>query len=89
MKLNSNIEKEVIIENKREQLIDAEFGIMALTGKISGNVKDILYLEDIDKRKENISKLEENLGELFVEMIRMRDALRLNFDEIIKDKISQ
>ena len=89
MKLNSNIEKEVIIENKREQLIDAEFGIMALTGKISGNVKDILYLEDIDKRKENISKLEENLGELFVEMIRMSDALRLNFDEIIKDKISQ
>ena len=43
----------------------------------------------IDKRKENISKIEENLGESFVEMIRMSDALRLNFDEIIKDKISQ
>lgn len=89
MKLNPNLEKEIIIENKREQLIDAEFGIMELTGKISGNVKDILYLENIDKRKENISKIEENLGELFVEMIRMSDALRLNFDEIIKDKISQ
>lgn len=89
MKLNPNLEKERIIENKREQLIDAEFGIMELTGKISGNVKDILYLENIDKRKENISKIEENLGELFVEIIRMSDALRLNFDEIIKDKISQ
>lgn len=89
MKLNSNIEKKVIIENKREQLIDAEFGIMALTGKISGNVKDILYLENINERKENISKIKENLGELFVEMMRMSDALRLNFDEIIKEKISQ
>ena len=89
MKLNPNLEKEMIIENKREQLIDAEFGIMELTGKISGNVKDILYLENIDKRKENISKIEENIGKLFVEIIRMSDALRLNFDDIIKDKISQ
>lgn len=89
MKLNSNVEKEVIIENKREQLIDAEFGIMALTGKISGNVKDILYLEDVNERKENVSKIKKNLGDLFVEMMRISDALRLNFDEIIKDKISQ
>ena len=89
MKLNSNVEKEVIIENKREQLIDAEFGIMALTGKISGNVQDILYLEDVNERKENVSKIKKNLGDLFVEMMRISDALRLNFDEIIKDKISQ
>lgn len=87
MKLNSNIEKELIIENKREQLIDAEFGIMAVTGKISSNVKNILYLESIDERKENIQKIKNNLGDLFVEMIRMSDALKLNFDEIIKDKI--
>lgn len=89
MKLNPNIEKEVILDNKREQLIDAEFGIMSLTGKISGNVKDILYLENINERKENISRIKENLGELFVEMMRMSDALRLSFDEIIKEKISQ
>ena len=89
MKLNPNIEKEVILDNKREQLIDAEFGIMSLTGKISGNVKDILYLENLSERKESVSKIKENLGELFVEMIRISDALRLNFDEIIKEKISQ
>ena len=89
MKLNPNIEKEVILDNKREQLIDAEFGIMSLTGKISGNVKDILYLENLSERKENVSKIKENLGELFVEMIRISDALRLNFDEIIKEKISE
>ena len=89
MKLNSNIEKEVILDNKREQLVDAEFGIMSLTGKISGNVKDILYLENLSERKESISKIKENLGELFIEMMRMSDALRLNFAEIIKDKISE
>ena len=89
MKLNSNIEKEVILDNKREQLVDAEFGIMSLTGKISGNVKDILYLENLSERKESISKIKENLGELFVEMMRMSDALRLNLDEIIKEKISE
>ena len=89
MKLNSNIEKKVILDNKREQLIDAEFGIMSLTGKISGNVKDILYLENLSERKESVSKIKENLGELFVEMIRMSDALRVDFDEIMKDKISE
>ena len=57
MKLNPNIEKEVILDNKREQLIEAEFGIMALTGKISGNVKDILYLKNLSERKESISKI--------------------------------
>lgn len=89
MKLNPNIEKEVIIKNKREQLIDAEFGIMSLTGKISGNVKNILYLENIDERKENITKIKDNLGELLVEMIRVSNALKLDFDEIIKNKIDE
>lgn len=89
MKLNPNIEKEVIIKNKREQLIDAEFGIMSLTGKISGNVKNILYLENIDERKENITKIKDNLGDLLVEMIRVSNALKLDFDEIIKNKIDE
>ena len=87
MKLNPNIEKEEIIKNKREQLIDAEFGIMSLTGKISGNVKNILYLENIDERKENITKIKDNLGNLLVEMLRVSNALKLDFDEIIKNKI--
>lgn len=87
MKLNPHIEKELIIENKREQLIDAEFGMISLTGKISSNVKNILYLDNIDERKDNVSKLEENLGDLFVEILRMSDSLRLNFDAIIKNKI--
>lgn len=74
------------MESKREQLIDAEFGIIQATGKISANVKNILYLEDLEERKSNIEKVKENLGNLYIEMQRLSDALRIDFDEIIKNK---
>ena len=70
--------------SKREQLIDAEFGIIQATGKISGNVKNILYLEDLDERKSNIEKVKDNLKDLYVEMLKISDALRIDLDEIIK-----
>lgn len=75
------------MKTKREQLIDAEFGIIQTTGKISENVKNILYLENLDERKSNIECVKENLGDLLVEMAKVSDALRIDFDEIIKNKI--
>ena len=72
--------------SKREQLIDAEFGIMQTTGKISANVKNILYLEDLEERKSHIEKVKENLGELYEEMLKMSDALKIDLEEIIKNK---
>lgn len=73
-------------ESKREQLIDAEFGVIETTGKISENVKNILYLEDLEERKSNIEKVKENLGNLYVEMLRISDALRIDLDKIIQNK---
>ena len=73
--------------SKSEQLIDAEFGIIQTTGKISENVKNILYLEDLNQRKSNIENVKENLVNLYVEMLRISDALRIDLDKIIKDKI--
>lgn len=73
-----------MMESRREQLIDAEFGIIQSTGKISANVKNILYLEDLEERKANIEKVRENLGNLYVDMQRLSDALRIEFDEIVK-----
>ena len=72
------------MESKREQLIDAEFGIMQTTGKISGNIKNILYLEDLEERRTHIEKVKENLGQLYVEMSRISEALRIDLNEIIK-----
>lgn len=72
--------------DKREQLIDAEFGIIETTAKISENIKNILYLEDLKERKSNIEKVRENLGDLYKEMLRMSEALRIDFEEIMKNK---
>lgn len=70
--------------SKREQLIDAEFGIIQATGKISGNIKNILYLEDLEERKNNIEKVKGNLESLYTEMLKLSDALKIDLDEIIK-----
>ena len=72
--------------SKREQLIDAEFGIIEATSKISGNIKNILYLEDLEERKANIEKVKDNLGDLYAEMLKMSEALRINLDEITNNK---
>ena len=74
------------MKSKREQLIDAEFGIIQATGKISGNIKNILYLEDLEERKCNIEKVKENLGEIYGEMLRISEALRIDFNEIVNNK---
>lgn len=73
-------------QSKREQLIDAEFGIIQTTGKISENVKNILYLEDLEERKSNIEKVKDNLSNLYEEMLKMSEALRIDFNEIINKK---
>jgi len=70
--------------SKREQLIDAEFGMIQATGKISGNIKNLLYLEDLEERKANIQKVKENLEDLYREMLSLSEALRIDFDEIVK-----
>ena len=74
------------MKSKREQLIDAEFGLIQTTGKISGNIKNILYLENLEERKAHIEKVKDNLGDLYVEMLKMSDALKINLDEVVKNK---
>ena len=73
-------------KSKREQLIDAEFGIIQATGKISESVKNILYLEDLEERKTNIEGVKQNLSNLYEEMTKMSEALKINLDEIINKK---
>ena len=74
------------MKSKREQLIDAEFGIIQATGKISENVKNILYLEDLEERKANIEYVKQNLSNLYQEMSKMSEALKIELDEIINKK---
>lgn len=74
------------MQTNREQLIDAEFGLIETTGKISENIKNILYLEDLEERKSNIESVKENLSNLYEEITKMSEALRIDLEEIINKK---
>ena len=81
---NNEKNQKRINSNKREQLIDAEFALMQITGKITGNVKDVLYLEDINQRRKKIQDIKQNLGELIDEIYLISDALRIDIEDIIR-----
>lgn len=83
MELNEEIQK-LINSNKREQLIDAQFMLMQISGEISGNVKDVLYLEDINERRRKIQDIKHNLEKLVDDIYIISDALRIDFKDIIK-----
>lgn len=83
MELNEEIQK-LINSNKREQLIDAQFMLMQISGEISGNVKDVLYLEDINERRRKIQHIKHNLEKLVDDIYVISDALRIDFKDVIK-----
>lgn len=83
MELNEEIQK-LINSNKREQLIDAQFMLMQISGDISGNVKDVLYLEDINERRRKIQDIKHNLEKLVDDIYIISDALRIDFKDVIK-----
>lgn len=83
MELNEEIQK-LINSNKREQLIDAQFMLMQISGEISGNVKDVLYLEDINERRRKIQDIKHNLEKLVDDIYIISDALRIDFKDVIK-----
>lgn len=69
--------------NKREQLLDGQFALMQTTGKITGNIKDILYLEDVQERRKKIKNIKQNLEELVKDIYIISDALRIDFEEVL------
>lgn len=83
MELNEEIQK-LINSNKREQLIDAQFMLMQISGEISGNVKDVLYLENINERRRKIQDIKHNLEKLIDNIYIISDALRIDFKDVIK-----
>ena len=83
MELNEEIEK-IINSNKREQLIDAQFMLIQISGEISGNVKDVLYLEDIHERRKKIQDIKHNLEKLVDDIYVISDALRIDIKDVIK-----
>ncbi len=73
-------------ESKRSLLIDSEFGIIETSAKLSSNVKKILYDEDLESRRKEVSFAKENMQELVKNIYKMSEALRIDVNEIIGRK---
>ena len=70
--------------SRRNKLLDSQFKMIEVTGKISGDVKDILYLENKDERLKRNQSLKGILKELVLEIYNMSDSLNIDFREIIE-----
>lgn len=69
--------------NREETMIEAQFKMIEITGKLSGYVKDIISSEEKMEMIEKINQIDENLKKLMKEVYKMSDALNLDFQQII------
>lgn len=69
--------------SRKELLTEAQLAMIQTTGKISGEVKEILTCEDKNKMLQSIDKINSNLKELIVEIFDISNALNLDFNKII------
>ena len=69
--------------SREEQLTKAQFAMISTTGKISGEVKDILTCDDKNKMIESIDEINKNLKDLIAEVYEISKALNLDFNQII------
>ena len=69
--------------SRQNQLTEAQLGIISTTGKISGEVKDILICNDKHQMLEHIDLINKNLKGLMLEIYKICEALNLDFNEIV------
>lgn len=72
--------------SRKELLTEAQMAMIQTTGKISGEVKDIIICDNKDKMLEGIENINNNLKELVLEIRDIANALNLDFNEIIGGK---
>ena len=72
--------------SREDKLMETQLEMIATTGKISGEVKEILTSKDRNKILEKIENIHGNLKKLIHEIQDMSEVLNLNFDEILGGK---
>ena len=70
--------------SREEQLLNSQFSIIQITGKLSSNVKDILYINERNERLDKISKVKDDLKSLVMEISKMSNSLNLDINEILE-----
>ena len=68
---------------RKSRITKAQFDMIKITGRISGEVKDILTSEDKSKILQSVENVNNELSALASSMHELSDALNLDFNKII------
>lgn len=69
--------------DRKSKITKAQFDMIKITGRISGEVKDILTSEDKSKILQSVENVNNELSALASSMHELSDALNLDFNKII------
>ena len=69
--------------DRKSRITKAQFDMIKITGRISGEVKDILTSEDKSKILQSVENGNNELSALASSMHELSDALNLDFNKII------
>lgn len=69
--------------DRKNRITKAQFDMIKITGRISGEVKDILTSEDKSKILQSVENVNNELSALASSMHELSDALNLDFNKII------
>ena len=94
MNFNEYQEKVYNLENisnnsRRETVISSGLSAIVKSGNISGNLKDILYNDDIEIKKENIENLKENIADIIYNLTNICIAMDISIEDILVNNISK
>ena len=69
--------------DRKSRITKAQFDMIKITGRISGEVKDILTSEDKSKILQSVENVNNELSALASSIHELSDALNLDFNKII------
>ena len=69
--------------SRENRMVQAQFDMIEITGRISGEVKDILTNNEKSKILQSIENVNNELSALISSIHELSDALNLDFNKII------
>ena len=69
--------------SRENRIVQAQFDMIEITGRISGEVKDILTNNEKSKILQSIENVNNDLSALVSSIHELSDALNLDFNKII------
>lgn len=73
--------------NKETELVELGLRLFSNSGKISGNIQEIVYNDEFNKKKVNADKLKENIKENIDIIITMCNVINVDLDTLISNSL--